>query len=222
MSRYQLQQSASGLCLADTCSRQHPVSIDFVAEASSNRIRKGGASQELLAKATGLKKGLRVVDCTAGLGRDAFTLAYLGCDVTMIERSAVMAMLLEDALQRAECHLKLKEVVSRLRLIRGDAVHVAANLATVPDVILIDPMFPKRNKTALVQGDMQLLQRFLGVDEDAAALLEVSLSCGCPRVVLKRPVHDKSLSGVNPTYSLKGSTIRFDVFINSAKQTGRL
>ena len=220
MSRYQLQQSAKGLCLADTFSRQHPVCIDFLAQASSNRLRRGGARRELLAKATGLKDGLRVIDCTAGLGRDAFTLAYLGCDVTMIERSAEMALLLEDALQRAQGYLELKEIVSRLHLIRGDAVHVVANLTTIPDVILIDPMFPKRNKTALVQGGMQLLQRFLGVDEDAAALLEVSLSSGCPRVVLKRPVHDRSLSGKDPTYSLKGSTVRFDVFINSAKQSG--
>ena len=177
-------------------------------------MRKGGGRQELLAKAVGAKKGLKVVDCTAGLGRDAFLLASLGCNVTMIERSAEMVLLLEDALARARMHENLLTTLSRLTLVEADALDVLQRMEEVPDAITIDPMFPKRRKSALVKGDMQVLQRFLGVDEDAQALLDLALDCSCPRVVLKRPIHDQSVE-VKPTYSLKGSSVRFDVFISA-------
>lgn len=41
-----------------------------------------------------------MVDATAGLGRDAFVLAALGCRVRMVERHPVVAALLDDGLQR--------------------------------------------------------------------------------------------------------------------------
>ncbi len=37
-----------------------------------------------------------VVDATAGLGRDAFVLASVGCRVRMLERNPVVAALLDD------------------------------------------------------------------------------------------------------------------------------
>ncbi|MGL9773657.1 MAG: class I SAM-dependent methyltransferase [Sodalis sp. (in: enterobacteria)] len=55
-----------------------------------------------VAKAVGIKgQGLPdVVDATAGLGRDAFVLACLGCRVQMFERHPVMAALLKNGLRR--------------------------------------------------------------------------------------------------------------------------
>ena len=57
----------------------------------------------MLAKAVGLKKGAcpDVIDCTAGLGRDAFVLASLGCRVVMLERVTVVHALLNDGLAQA-------------------------------------------------------------------------------------------------------------------------
>jgi 16S rRNA (guanine1516-N2)-methyltransferase len=213
MSRYRLQRTASGLRLADTFSRQHPLHIDFASGQYSHRLRKGAGRQEMLVKATGFKHDQRVVDCTAGLGRDAFLMASLGSQVTMIERSPVMALLLEDALLRVRQHQDLLEVANRIQLMKGSALHLLGCLGYIPDVIMIDPMFPKRKKTAHVKGDMQVLQRFLGVDEDAGQLLQVAVATGCPRVVLKRPLHDKTPVGVTPSFTLKGKTVRFDTFV---------
>jgi len=67
-----------------------PVYADFVSGRNAYRRRYGGR-RELLARAIGVRHGrsLNVIDATAGLGRDAFVLASLGCFVTLLERSPV-------------------------------------------------------------------------------------------------------------------------------------
>ncbi len=56
-----------------------------------------------MGKAVGVGKrdGLSVLDATAGLGRDAFVLADLGCKVQLCERNALIHTLLADGLTRA-------------------------------------------------------------------------------------------------------------------------
>ena len=65
--------------------------------------RRRSGHNELLGRAVGVKAGEspRVVDATAGLGRDAYVLGDLGCEVTLVERSPVLALLLAHALERA-------------------------------------------------------------------------------------------------------------------------
>ena len=81
-----------------------PLVIDFVSGKTAYRRKYGHAGGEAISKAVGIKKGHRpnIVDATAGWGRDAFVLATMGCRVHMMERSEVIAKLLEDGLRRAE------------------------------------------------------------------------------------------------------------------------
>ncbi len=212
MTRYLLQHHTSGMRLRDRFSHQHPLVIDFLDRRFSYRLKRGGGSRELLAKAVGVKPGLNVVDCTAGLGRDSFLLASLGCKVTMVERSPVVCLLLEDAIARALANGETADIARRLSLIGGDALHILPSLEQVPDAVLVDPMFPERKKAARAKGDMQILQRFLGEDTDVEDLLECALDSGSKRVVVKRPRAGR-IEGWEPSYSLKGSSSRFDVFI---------
>lgn len=66
-----------------------PVWADFVTGAVAHRRKFGGGSGQMIAKAVGIKPGVRprVLDATAGLGKDSFVLATLGCEMTLIERS---------------------------------------------------------------------------------------------------------------------------------------
>ena len=214
MSRYQLQYAATGLRLADTFGHQHPIHIDFTSGQFSYRLRKGGGKQEMLVKAVGAKQAMSVVDCTGGLGRDAFLLAGQGCNVTLLEKSRVMTLLLKDALARASLHEDLQDTVARIELIEVNAIDYLSSMRSPPDAITMDPMFPSRKKSARVKGDMQILQRFLGSDEDIDCLLKTAIATSCPRTVLKRPLHDHTDLDVKPTYSLKGSSVRFDVFVS--------
>lgn len=66
--------------------------VDFVEGTMAHRRKFGGGRGEAVAKAVGIKKDYLpdVVDATAGLGRDAFVLASIGCKVRMVERHPVV------------------------------------------------------------------------------------------------------------------------------------
>lgn len=213
MSRYFLENADSGLRLVDKFSHQHPLHINFSDAEFSYRLRRGGGKKEMLARAVGAVQDLTVLDCTAGLGRDSFLLASLGCKVTLYERSPVMALLLQDAIERALQSESLSEIAGRLHLVHGDALEALAGGMDVPDVILVDPMFPARKKSAKVKGEMQFLQRFIGKDEDATKLLQAALATGCERLVVKRPLVKSDIAGLNPSFTLKGKSSRFDVYL---------
>jgi len=197
------------------------VYVDFVGGAVGHRRRFGGGRGQAIAKAVGLKGGANpdVVDATGGLGRDAFVLASLGCKVTLIERSPIVAALLEDGLKRARGDEEIGPWIGeRLRLVYADAIEWMDTLEEndFPEVVYLDPMFPHRSKSALVKKEMRLLQQLLGVDPDADALLPSALRIARKRVVVKRPDVAPHLAGVEPTVSINSKKHRFDVYVTAA------
>ena len=104
----------------------------------AHRRKFGGGRGEAVAKAVGIKKEYLpdVIDATAGLGRDAFVLAALGCHVRMLERHPVVAALLDDGLQRgyqdAEIGPWLQE---RMSLIHTSSITALSEITPAPDVI---------------------------------------------------------------------------------------
>ena len=101
------------------------VFVDFVEGAVAHRRKFGGGRSQSIAKAVGLKAGANplVVDATAGLGRDAFVLASLGCRVVMLERSPVVAALLADGLTRAYADAEIGLwMQQRMTLLPGPAL----------------------------------------------------------------------------------------------------
>jgi 16S rRNA (guanine1516-N2)-methyltransferase len=214
-----LQQQAGRLVLRQLDEpKVGEVLVDFASDALTFRRLHGGGKKEAIAKAVGLKgqKSLRVLDATAGLGRDAFVLASLGCTVDMIERSAVVAALLADGLQRAEKDAELSAwLPERMRLVHGIAFELLSNWqGKKPDVVYLDPMFPHRKKSALVKKEMRLFQQLLGPDEDADKLLEPALHLALKRVVVKRPSGAPYLAEQKPDIEYTGKANRFDVYLN--------
>lgn len=200
-----------------------PVAVQWESGRLAYRQRHTHIKREAIARAVGLKKNQRpdVIDATAGLGRDGFMLAALGCRVRLIERSPVLAALLQDALQRAEDDPELQPWVStRLSLQTGDSTSCLRYLPPEqqPDVVYLDPMYPHRQKTALVKKEARLLRAVVGDDEDADQLLQAALQCARQRVVVKRPRIAPALAGLAPSFSLAGRSTRFDVYLQSARK----
>lgn len=193
------------------------ITVDFLTGKLAHRKQFGSSHQELIAKAVGVRSGYRpnVIDATAGLARDAFVLACLGCQVTMIERSPLIAALVQDALDRAENSLQF--IKQSLTLIRINAIKYLANLpeSQHPDVIYLDPMFPERTKSALVKKEMRILKAVVGEDEDIHQLFTRAIQTAKKRVVIKRPKKSPPLTHQIPTYSLTGKTIRYDIYLIS-------
>ena len=192
-----------------------PVRVDFVGGAVAHRRRFGGGSGQMIAKAVGVQSGVRprVLDATAGLGRDAFVLASLGCELTLIERQPIIAALLEDGLARAASDAEVGPIVARMRLLSGDAIRLMQAWAgEAPQVIYHDPMFPHRDKSALVKKEMRLFRPLVGDDLDAPALLEAALALASHRVVVKRSRKAPAIAGAKPGYSLDGKSSRYDIY----------
>ena len=194
-----------------------PVYVDFTTGSLAYRRRFGGGRNQPLARAVGLKGKANpsVLDVTAGLGRDAFVLASLGCRIHLVERSPIVAALLRDGIERALCDPDIGALVhERMLLSMADAQAVMRSLdnAERPDVVYLDPMYPVRCKSALVKKEMRLLRCIVGNDEDAPALLATALACARRRVVVKRPHTAVSLIGPRPAVHITTKNTRFDIY----------
>lgn len=192
------------------------VFVDFVGGAMGHRRRFGGGKGQTLAKAMGFKtnKHPLIADVTAGLGRDAFVLANLGAHILMIERSPIIAALLEDGLKRAEQDEELASwLPTRLKLLQGDACELLPTLEQQPEIVYMDPMYPHRSKSALVKKEMRVLRAVVGDDDNAEALLQAGLATASKRVVVKRPKGAPNVADLKPSYVLEGKTTRYDIYL---------
>jgi 16S rRNA (guanine1516-N2)-methyltransferase len=198
-----------------------PIRAEFAEGSVDHRRRFGGGKGQMIAKAVGVKAGVypNVLDATAGLGKDAFVLATLGCSVQMLERSPVVHALLADGLVRAREQAsfedpELAHIIARMELIAVDSQDYLGQISDEnrPDVIYLDPMFPDRQKSADVKKEMAAFHHVVGKDEDADSLLEKALAKANYRVVVKRPRKAPFINNKTPSYQLEGKSSRYDIY----------
>lgn len=181
-----------------------------------SRLSPGNLPRELLVKASkikGVDGPLTAIDATAGLGEDALLLAAAGFNVQLYEYDPVIAAILEDSIRRASMIPELADIVGRMQLMEADSLTALPKLATPPDVVLLDPMFPSRQKSALIKKKFQLLQQLESPCSDEKELLKSAIASHPRKVVIKRPLKGPFLAGRKPDYSLKGKAIRYDCIV---------
>lgn len=215
MSEYQLVVTDDHLELRTNNKSFKPVWVDFLNPKLTYRFSKGGGLKQMLARAVGIKGSykLNVLDATAGLGIDAFVLAKLGCAVMCLERSPIVAALLQDGLDRF--FEAQQSTPLALTLVQQDAHSYLEHLehTNAYDVIYLDPMFPEKTKNALSKKEMQIFRALVGSDEDAPQLLALSLKHAKNRVVVKRPRLAPTLGDSVPDLVFEGKSSRFDVYL---------
>jgi hypothetical protein len=115
--------------------------IDLSSSQVDRRLKQ--AKSELVTRAIGSSR--LVVDLTAGLGRDALTLAATGRCVLMFERNPSLHALLEDALVRLQHHQPMLR--QRLHLFPRpvDSTHLPTLLSAVRDSITTTATAPQLN-----------------------------------------------------------------------------
>ncbi len=119
--------------------------VDFVGGAMAHRRKFGGGRGEAVAKAVGIKGDYLpdVVGATAGLGRDAFVLASVGCRVRMLERNPVVAALLDDGLARGYADAEIGGwLQERLQLIHASSLTALTDITPTPAGGLSRPDVP--------------------------------------------------------------------------------
>lgn len=205
------------------------IHIDFLSGNLAHRQKYGGGRGQSIAKAIGLKQGMpppSVLDATAGLAKDAYVLACLGCSMTLLERSPIIVELIKDAIQRAEEDEHFQTILQNgFKVINQSSIEYLTKLESketseennpevvYPEVIYLDPMYPDKKKSASVKKNMQILQKLLGKDEDTQELLNTSLKVAQKRVVVKRPKGAENLTEVKPTYTVESKKTRYDVYV---------
>ena len=187
----------------------------FIEGPILHRLKYGKGRGQNLAKAVGFKfnKNRTIIDATAGLGYDAFILASLGANVTLIERSEKIYDLLKAAISEAKLYGgEISKIVNRMNLLFGDSKDILPNIA--PEVILIDTMYKERKKSALVKSDMRLVREVVGSDSDHVELINVALNNASKRVVIKQPRYAETLDNIKGcSHQILGKTIRYDVYV---------
>lgn len=196
------------------------LSVDFTGGSLGHRKKYGGGKGQTIAKAIGIKQGIAppsVLDATAGLAKDSYVFACLGCNVTMLERSPIVAALVRDGIERASLNIEFAEILTQgFKLIHSDALEYiqAIDDEHKPDIIYLDPMYPERKKSASVKKNMQILQKLLGQDMDTTEVLNSALQKACKRVVVKRPKGAPTLDASRlPTLSYDSKATRYDVYV---------
>ena len=193
-----------------------PLAVDFVNGAHGYARRRNRFG--LLYQAVGFpRERPSVVDATAGLGADAFRLAYRGCSVIAIERSPLLHSLLQDGLNRAEQDEEIRRHLNgRLKLLHADARDFLRDCkdATSPEVVFLDPMYPPKKNSALPKIEMRILRRIVGDDLDATELFEIARAVARNRVVVKRHRDAHPIADA-PSYSLCDTSTRYDVYLRN-------
>lgn len=180
------------------------------------RLRADRLAHELLVRAARVRgaEAPVAVDATAGLGEDSLLLAAAGFSVTLIERDPAIAALLADALARAVEDAQLAGVVSRMRLVEGEAVEVLPALGFVPDVVFLDPMFPAKRKDAATKKKLQVFQMLEKPCDGEEELLAAAIAVHPRKVVVKRPLKGPYLAGMKPSSSIAGKVVRYDIIVS--------
>lgn len=208
-----------GLWLSANGMKMQPAWADEV-----HRLKRATVKNELIARACQMGKTVKILDATAGLGHDGLLLAWLGAEVTLLERHPVLFALLESTLAQAKQHPVLTKVADRIQVLHVESEQFLATIEQDQfDVIYLDPMFPNRDanqkqekKQAQVKKQMQLLHMLLpddGVMDLGENLLNLAME-KAERVIVKRPKHAVFLDDQEPQHQWVGDACRFDGYFN--------
>ena len=197
-----------------------PVFADYGSKDFNRRLQQPPTRNEPLGRALGLHRmandqNLRVLDGTAGWGRDMLAMAGLGCQVVAVERNPIVACLLKHAHHRLlEDSNGTDEEGASIEILHQpiEETLMGPISDTGFDCIYLDPMAPASTSTAKPRRDMELLQTLLGPQDNGEELLQIALKASTRRVVVKRPHKSPFLGDMTPRSSVKTDRMRFDIY----------
>jgi len=194
--------------------------INFIRK-ESRYTRKLKGKNELLVKAIGAMDK-PVLDVTAGLGEDAWTLARLGYQVLACEKNAFLGSCLQKAHAEALKDPDWSAVAQRIQFKQTDSRDYLKQNSSKDYIFYLDPMFDFLSKpTALPRKEMQamriLLQNAEG-PEPEGELLDILLGRPQARVVMKNAKMNVK-SKVRPSYQVLGKSVKFDIYLVNANRS---
>ncbi len=193
--------------------------INLITSYNTYLRRNKVAGHGLLKKALSVKPSKDVViwDATGGLLEDSMLMLSYGYNIVTFERNPLMVDLILEAIKNARKDFDFHNILNdRFCFIAKDfrqVVHDGDLLkSNFPDVIYIDPMYPKREKSALGSLKMRQVHQIVGEDLDTFELLVAARKIAKKRVILKRPNWAQIVSD-DLAYSYTGKSTRYDLYL---------
>lgn len=136
----------------------------------------------------------------------------------MLERHLVVTALLEDGFRCGYADVEIGSWLrERLTLLFASSLLALSDINPSLHVVYLDPMYPHKQKSALVKKEMRALQTLVGADEDADGLLQPARRLAKKRVVVKRPDYAPPLAGSNTANAVITKSHRFDIYDPSGR-----
>ena len=173
--------------------------------------RNPARGQDPLRKALG-KKIEVVFDLTAGWCTDAAAMVGMGARVTAFEVNPLAFHMTKFALK----HCQDPELQQNLDLINANGSN-CVELASVPDVVYLDPMYPPRSGSAASPRAITLLREIVNETANRSAssetsLLRIARDVAGHRVVAKRPHHAPPIEESGKVGEIRSKQLRFDIY----------
>lgn len=166
-----------------------------------------------MAAAMQLERGMKVLDCTLGLGTDSVMISYIsGAAVTALESSPVVSLVIREGMKFfAAAEPEIRAALDRITICNADYNEYLKKLPDNSfDIVYIDPMFrrPVNESCHLVP----LRSVADGRAVDRAVLDEAKRVAKC-RVVIKETNHSGEFSrlGITKLIGGKYSSIAYGV-----------
>ncbi len=84
-------------------------------------------------------------------------------------------------IRRAKKNQILKDIAGRMKVVEADSVESMSKLLDPVDVIYLDPMFPARQKSSLINKKLQLIQKLEPPCSEETDLFDAALKVGPSR-----------------------------------------
>lgn len=206
--------------------KQNPILVDFESAQLKFR-RRGGVDGEMVVKSFGLspreRAGRLIVDCSAGLGTDAYLLALAGYRVFAVERNPLVFALLQDGWRRmTDARAARGEPELEFRVVAGEGSDVLRELLSAgerPYGVYFDPMFEDESKKgkSLPRKEMATLRDLLfGTvmgGQSPGDFLRYAIGVVIGRVVVKRPTGAPPvLLDPGPVNRIEGKVAGYDIY----------
>ena len=185
----------------DVLLSQHQERLFQVSTERVARRLRTSVPTELL-KACDVQPSKRILDGFGGWGVDGLTMAMHKATVTICEINPFVHVL--------QCDLS--------RRLGWPARHVCTNVLdhlrredTNYDVVYLDPMFPTHSKGAKPSRDLQILA-VMTKQHGLAEVFDTAMQVARERVVVKRRRVGDNVVSAEPSWSITGRSVRFDVY----------
>tara|TARA_B100001564_G_C20571474_1_gene638571 strand:+ start:27 stop:728 length:702 start_codon:yes stop_codon:yes gene_type:complete len=149
-------------------------------------------------------KNSDILDGTAGFGRDGTLLNSMGHNVTMIENSPIVSLLLKNGIERSD---------NNIRLFHGNVYDLLKHSKKKYDYIYLDFMFNKLKTNSLSSKYDETLKLIATIDANKKEIVEMAKKNCKKKVVVKEPSNSTS-SLPKPNHIIKTKLISYNVYLS--------